>query len=55
MLEGQVSLQRNGSTKNLSPQQLMDCNVENRGWCVFIFLLLYVNCVCTVVVCMETT
>lgn len=29
-----MALQRNGSTKNLSPQQLVDCNLENRGWCV---------------------
>jgi hypothetical protein len=39
MLEGQVALQRNGSTKNLSPQQLIDCDMGNNGWCVSLFLV----------------
>ena len=31
LIEGQVALQKNGSTKNLSPQQLVDCDLEQSG------------------------
>lgn len=32
MMGTQVALQRNGSTKILSPQQLVDCSTQNKGW-----------------------
>jgi prephenate dehydrogenase len=33
VIEGQIALGY-GSTKNLSPQELVDCSTDNNGWCV---------------------